>query len=102
VNKEELKTLEKISKDFEKIAKLTNNGSEEYVEKVTIMGGEPLLYPYVSEAITLIRSYFQNVDMYFLTNGTLLHKMDEDFWQSIIKNNITIAVSIYPINFDYS
>lgn len=102
VEEEETKSLETISKDFKRIHELTNYGDNAYVEMITIMGGEPLIYPYVSEAMTIIRSLFKYVPITLLTNGIRLDKMNEDFWASIIKNDITIEISLYPINFNYT
>jgi len=101
VKEEETKPLDKIYQDFKKIHELTNKGDSDYMENITIMGGEPLMYPYVSESMTLIRSLFSDVPITLLTNGILLHKMDENFWESIARNDISIQISQYPINFDY-
>ena len=63
VDKEIPKSLDQIKKDFKKIWDLTDQGSTYCVEKVTLLGGEPLLYPYLIEAITML-------NLCFLTNTT--------------------------------
>ena len=102
VKEETPKTLDKILQDFQKVYDITNKGDKNYIEKITIMGGEPLMYEHVSESMSLIRTLFKDTELELLTNGLLLQKMDDKFWQSIIRNNITICISIYPIKFDFN
>ena len=101
VKSEKEKTLTQIKKDFAKIYELTNKGSSELVEKVTIMGGEPLLYKKIIQAVKYIKSLFKDVNVELITNGMLLSKMGEEFFETIRENDITICISIYPIKLNY-
>jgi len=101
VKHEEPKTLKKIEQDFAKIYQLTNNGDNNLVEKVSIMGGEPLLYKNINTAIPYIRSLFKNVPITLLTNGSLLFYMGNNFYKMIRDNDISITISFYPIDIDY-
>lgn len=66
-----------------------------------LMGGETLLYPHLTEAMDALRSAFPGQDLYIVTNGLLLPRMDSDFWNSVRKNNVIISVTRYPVKFDY-
>jgi hypothetical protein len=48
--------------------------------------------------LDIARKYFPIDRIYIVTNGILLHKQPESFWQNCIKNNIDIEISLYPIN----
>lgn len=71
------------------------------LDKVFLMGGETLLYPHLDEAMAIMRKAFPNQQLYLFTNGILLPKMDEGFWEACRKDDFIIAITIYPINFDY-
>lgn len=66
-----------------------------------IIGGEPLLYPYLKEVMKLMRKYFPFGNISIFTNGILLPKMDNEFWQISKSLEIQIAITRYPIKFDY-
>lgn len=71
------------------------------IREVYIIGGETLLYPHLNEAMSMARRYFPKASISIFTNGLLLPKMSDDFWQSCRTNYVTIALTRYPINFDY-
>lgn len=73
----------------------------EKIESVYLIGGETLLYPSLKEAIMLARKYFPWARLSIFTNGLLIPKMDEEFWKTCRRENCTIAVTRYPIKFDY-
>lgn len=66
-----------------------------------IIGGEPLLYPYLKEIMKIMRQYFPDGNISIFTNGLLLPKMDEEFWKISKSLDIQIALTRYPIKFDY-
>lgn len=72
--------------------------------KIIIMGGEPLLHPQIISFLILTRQNFpyKKTQIELLTNGILLSKMPNDFWDSCKKYNITLALTKYPINVDYT
>lgn len=71
------------------------------VAKAYLIGGETLLYPQLAEAIRMLRRYFPSQELYVFTNGIALPKMNDDFWNAARQCDIIIAVTLYPINFDY-
>ncbi|MDR3334086.1 MAG: radical SAM protein [Treponema sp.] len=88
--------IESYKKDVVKLAELTGNNLESFY----ITGGEPLLHPQILEVFTIAREYFPKTDLFFMTNGLLLLKMPETFWETCKQNNVEINVSRYPIQID--
>ena len=66
------------------------------VDEVNLMGGEPLLHPQVIDAIKLTRSILPNIKLIVSTNGLLLPRMSEDFWQACRNNRVVIRITPYP------
>lgn len=67
------------------------------IEVISITGGESLLNPELISYIEETRKIFMSVPhIRLLTNGILLGKMDERFWEAIKNNDIEIHVSRYP------
>lgn len=66
-----------------------------------LIGGETLLYPYLIEAMEAMRSSFPEQRLYIFTNGIALPKMPEEFWVAAAKLQFIIAITRYPIKFDY-
>lgn len=67
------------------------------IEVIRVYGGEPLLHPDLVKILDLTRKYFTNSKIELLTNGLLLSKMSEQFYECIKNNNINIIWSIYPV-----
>lgn len=47
---------------------------------INILGGEPLLHTEIKKIIKITRKYFNYGNIYLVTNGILLPKMDDEFW----------------------
>ncbi|GHV87260.1 hypothetical protein AGMMS50255_5560 [Spirochaetia bacterium] len=90
-------SLDVFERDFKRLAELTGG----VIDDIELFGGEPLLHPEITKFMELARLYFHTGIIYVVTNGLLLRSMDESFWQTAAKNNITIAVSVLPLNLDY-
>jgi MoaA/NifB/PqqE/SkfB family radical SAM enzyme len=71
------------------------------VENIHLMGGEPLLHPKLLDFFDVARKYFPNSLIEFATNGILLLKQPESFWNNCKMNNIEIVVTKYPIKLDF-
>lgn len=65
------------------------------VERIQLLGGEPLLNPEVGEIVRITRDVFPDADIRVTTNGLLLPRMDDEFWQSIKDNDAHIEISLY-------
>jgi MoaA/NifB/PqqE/SkfB family radical SAM enzyme len=89
---EEYLQPEQFEKDFKRLAEL----SKDYFA-IKILGGEPLLHPQLTDFFDIARKYFPSTSIQVTTNGILLTKQTEEFWQNCNKNRITVSVSQYPI-----
>jgi GTP 3',8-cyclase len=61
-------------------------------ECISLLGGEPLLHPDLLEIIDVIRKSGITDRIRVITNGLLLHKMSDQFWQKVDE----VHVSLYP------
>ena len=86
---------EVFEKDFARLSQLAGRNNE----NIDIMGGEPLLHPEISRLAEIARKYFDG-PVNIVTNGLVLEKMNEVFWESCRKNNIRLIVTSYPIKLD--
>ncbi|GHE70211.1 hypothetical protein GCM10018785_43390 [Streptomyces longispororuber] len=57
-----------------------------------IMGGEPLLHPDIVGLIEAVRATGVSDTILVATNGTLLHRMPDRFWQAVD----SLEISVYP------
>ncbi|MCL1947125.1 MAG: radical SAM protein [Chitinivibrionia bacterium] len=90
--------FEQYKKDCERIAKLTDGK----IGEVSLLGGEPLLNPDIIKIIETTRTCFaKNVVLSIVTNGILLAKQFENFWNCCRENNVKIIVTKYPVKLDY-
>ncbi len=71
------------------------------ISRFFLMGGEPLLHPEINKFIALSRKYFPTTEICVLTNGTLLKKKDEMFWETLRQNDVKIGLTKYPATKDY-
>lgn len=89
---------------YEKDCKRISELSRGVCADIRILGGEPLLHPNVNSFLEITRKYFPvvpNDNRYgiieLVTNGILLPKQRDSFWQCCKDNNIRVVVSDYPI-----
>src|SRR5208283_348794 len=59
---------------------------------INLLGGEPLLNPNINSYIKAAKESKIAETVVVVTNGLLLHKMDDEFW----KNVDVVSVSLYP------
>lgn len=90
-----IKTVEfdfdKFTKDFLQLKKYIK-----HINMIRLLGGEPLLEPNLDKYFDFIRELYPNSEICMVTNGILLLKLPKHIEDSIIKNNITIHVTVYP------
>ena len=93
--------VESYEKDLKRISELMNGK----IGRICLLGGEPLLHPYVKDFFTITRKYLPEINkseetgiVQLVTNGILLHEQPDDFWEACRKNNIVIVISDYPVN----
>jgi MoaA/NifB/PqqE/SkfB family radical SAM enzyme len=85
-----------FERDCARLSELTGGK----VEDIAILGGEPLLHPKITEFVDIAKRYFRTGKIRILTNGMLLLKQTENFWQNCAKNNVEIHISQYPVKLD--
>lgn len=87
---------ENLERDLSKLKEL---GAENYVFELA--GGEPLLHPRAYKFPYIVKKYYPNTQVIIVTNGTLLGKMDDNFFKSCHDNDVEIWITRYPIGFEY-
>jgi MoaA/NifB/PqqE/SkfB family radical SAM enzyme len=85
-----------FERDCRRISELTNGR----IERLTLLGGEPLLHPDINKFADVARKYFKRGEIQIITNGPLLLKQDELFWENCRKNKVSITISGYPVPLD--
>lgn len=92
--------LDSFKNDMFRLAELFGDR----VLRIHLLGGEPLLTPNIVEYLHIARDAFPHNEVTIidiLTNGLLLGKQDELFWQTCKELDIRIRITKYPIKFDY-
>lgn len=90
-------SVEDADKDLRRMSELLDGTLEE----LKVEGGEALLHPELTSILELCSKYFPNTKIQLLTNGILLPKQTEAFWQCCKDSNVSLLVTKYPLTFDY-
>jgi hypothetical protein len=88
--------IDSYKTDMAKLAELTGGKLSSFY----VTGGEPLLHPRLLDIFGIAREYFPDTNIGFMTNGILLLKMPEIFWEQCGRYAVEIAISRYPIKID--
>lgn len=83
-------SLSEIKRDAERMSALFYD-----IPWIRILGGEPLMHPDIIEILQCYRKCFPDSEIDLCTNGLLIPKMDEKFWDCLRKERISIHVSGY-------
>lgn len=86
-----------LEKDLIRLSELCDGTAK----RIHLLGGEPLLHPDVIDIMRIVRKYFQNAQIDVYTNGVLLDKQNEEFWETCKNEHINIVVTKYPVKVDY-
>lgn len=86
--------VEDFRKNINRLSKILPSNK---FKKIHILGGEPLLHPDINLFFKYTRDSFPDKEIFLITNGLLLDKMEEDFKLSVFNNKIKILVSDYSI-----
>jgi MoaA/NifB/PqqE/SkfB family radical SAM enzyme len=68
---------------------------------IQLLGGEPLLHPDLITILNIAGKYFSQYDLRIVTNGILLLKHENIFWETCKKNNIKVIIIKYPISLPF-
>ena len=63
---------------------------------ISIFGGEPLLHPKIEKVLSLIREYWPQSQIRFITNGYLLRRYDPNMWFKF--GDLEMQVSIHRLD----
>lgn len=77
---------ETLYRDFSRLAKVYRP------QRMQVLGGEPLLHPQIVEAMHALRASGISDRIMVVTNGVLLARMPDAFWESIDD----LEISVYP------
>lgn len=102
---EEFLDIEEYTLDCKRLSALFNGQAG----TINLLGGEPLLHKDIIKFMQVTRECFPHLrgDDYdvcglsIVTNGLLLPKMGEEFWEAVREYRIGIRITKYPIKFDY-
>lgn len=65
-----------------------------HTESFCLAGGEPLLHPHLLDVIEAVRQSCISERIRVFTNGILLRRMPDEFWQNL--GDVQIRLSVYP------
>ncbi len=81
--------------DLEQLKQI--DSKQNRISTINLTGGEALLNPNIEEYIKCARSNFPNSSLRIRTNGRLINKMQQTFWDACKINNVEIAITNYPL-----
>ena len=91
-------SYETVARDIRRMAEIFHG---DFIMKIAIMGGEPLLHPELTDILKEVRNCFPYSIIRLSTNGLLLLRQDQKFWDVCRENKVTIVNTKYPINLDH-
>lgn len=94
----EFQPPEQLEESMKKVSGAKNAG---LLQDIYLIGGETLLYPEIKEAMVMARKYFPDAKISLFTNGLLIPKLDDEFWKICKETSIVMAITRYPVRFDY-
>ncbi len=78
--------------DFIRLSNIFSN-----IKVLRLMGGEPLLNEKITEILKFTRRIFPNSNIRVVTNGIKLKSMSDKFIECLLKENIQLDISLYPM-----
>lgn len=97
IAEKEFPDIEIFKKDMQRLSEI----SKGIVGTFRLMGGEPLLNPNCIQFFDITRYFFPKSAIWLVTNGILLDKQNEDFWNSCQRNKMQIRPTKYPIKINW-
>ena len=83
--------FEIVKRDFLQLKKLVS-----YIDKIHILGGEPLLNEELDEYLYLVRDVYPYSEISVVTNGLLLSQMQKKVVDALKDTGAQIRISMYP------
>lgn len=85
-------SLDSFERDCKRLGELSNGE----IERLELMGGEPLLHPQIIDLMRVSRLYFKGV-INLDTNGILLSSQADDFFKACYDYDVSIYITTYPL-----
>lgn len=82
---------DRVIADLKRLSEVTN----QELRGISIIGGEPLYSKDIVKYMDKSRELFPNTDITIISNGVLIPSMPNEFFESLKRNNIMIAISKY-------
>lgn len=90
---------EKYEKALKLLARKLDGGGQ--LLRILLLGGEPLIDTnLLCDFILISKKIFPDTDVHIYTNGLLLPKVDQYFWDICERYDITINITMYPPTVD--
>ena len=96
VNKPFFKDYDEYKKEMSRLAEITN----QEIRVIRLMGGEPFLNPKILDFCKATRFFFPRAEISIVSNGILLHTLDNEIIKKYNDLNIKLCISNYHINID--
>lgn len=91
VSEKSFASIEQFKRDLIRLSELFSG-----IERIRLMGGEPLLNLELPSFVTVAREIFPYAEISIVTNGILISSIREKDWKIYKKNGIVFDVSQYP------
>ena len=91
IREKQFAEFDEYRSDLSQLKKLFSN-----VRNIELLGGEPLLHPRIADFLRLSRHFFPKAAIGISTNGILLPRMSEEFWNACRSCSIYIVYTVYP------
>lgn len=85
--------IDDFYRDFEELSKLT----DQQINTIRIMGGEPLLHPNFDQFLIIARKLFPYSNIQIVTNGLLINQYKNKLKKVCNENNILLCISNYHL-----
>lgn len=89
--------IESFCRDMERMVELF----QEDIPFICLEGGEPLLHPEIDQFIRAASRILPKTEILIFTTGLNLAKMNQDFWAACRECRAILAITKYPIPFEY-
>ncbi len=89
--------LDVFERDMKRLATVMKG----HIHRIILLGGEPLLNEHLLDYVKIARKCMPETDVFIATNGTLLGKMEDEFWDILKVNKTGLMVTRYPVKLDY-
>lgn len=67
------------------------------IAEIYLLGGEPLLHPQLDEFVRITRSAFPSSRINVMTNGVLVSRMPDSFWDAMRETGSWLLCDDYPV-----